>query len=148
MLYRILADGVMIVHFAFIMYVATGVVLAWRWPALVWVHLPALAWGVGTVTIGFPCPLTPMEKGLRRLAGDEAYEGGFVDHYVEDVIYPDEYSFVLRSLAVVTIVVGYVGLRRRARTSAANHDGAAQAVDAELLDVADYFDRRVAPPRA
>ena len=114
MLYRILADGVMIVHFAFIMFVAVGAVLAWRWPALVWAHLPALVWGVGSVTIGLPCPLTPLEKGLRHLAGDAGYEGGFVDHYIEDVIYPDEYSVVLRALAVVTIVAGYLGLPRRA----------------------------------
>ncbi|MEO7837213.1 MAG: DUF2784 domain-containing protein [Acidimicrobiales bacterium] len=147
MLYRILADGVMIFHFAFIMYVATGVMLAWRWPALVWVHLPALAWGVGTVTIGFPCPLTPLEKGLRHLAGDAGYEGGFVDHYMEGVIYPDKYSFFLRALAVVTIVAGYLGLRHRARTVLPPNDGTAQAVNAELLDIADNVDRRVAPPR-
>ncbi len=116
MLYRILADGVMIVHFAFILFVAVGSVLAWRWPALVWVHLPALAWGVGTVTIGFACPLTPLEKGLRRLAGDGGYQGGFVDHYIEGVIYPDEYSFVLHALAALVTVVGYLRvLRRRAR---------------------------------
>lgn len=113
MLYRILADGVMVVHFAFIIFVATGALLAWRWPVLVWVHLPALAWGIATVMIGFPCPLTPLEKGLRRLAGDEGYEGGFVDHYIEDVIYPDRYSSILRALAVVTIVTGYGGLRRK-----------------------------------
>jgi hypothetical protein len=115
MLYRILADGVVVVHFAFILFVAVGAVLAWRWPALVRVHLPALAWGAGTVVIGFPCPLTPLEKGLRRLAGEEGYQGGFVDHYIEDVIYSDEYTVVLRAVAVATIVVGYLGLRGRRR---------------------------------
>lgn len=111
MLYRVLADGVMVVHFAFIVFVAVGAVVAWRWPALIWAHLPAMAWGLGTVTIGLPCPLTPLEKGLRRRAGDEGYEGGFVDHYIEDVIYPDEYSSVLRSLVAVMVVAGYWGLR-------------------------------------
>ena len=120
MFYRVLADGVMIVHFAFILFVAVGAVLAWRWPALVWAHLPAVAWGVGSVAIGFPCPLTPLEKGLRRMAGDEGYRGGFVDHYIEDVIYPDEYSAVLRGLAGVTIVAGYVGFRRVRRDVATN----------------------------
>jgi hypothetical protein len=113
MLYRILADGVMVVHFAFIIFVAIGALLAWRWPALVWVHLPALVWGIATVTIGFPCPLTAIEKGSRRLAGSEGYEGGFVDHYLEDVIYPARYSSMFRALAVVTIVAGYGGLRRK-----------------------------------
>lgn len=117
MLYRVLADAVVIVHFGFILFVAGGALLAWRWPALVWAHLPALAWGAGTVTIGFPCPLTGLEKRVRRLAGDDGYAGGFVDHYVEDVIYPDEYSLALRSLVVVAVVVGYLGVRHRAHTA-------------------------------
>lgn len=113
MLYRIAADAVMILHFTFIVFFAAGPLLAWRWPRVVWAHLPALAWGAGTVLIGFQCPLTGLEKGLRRLAGSEGYDGGFVDHYIEDVIYPDEYAFVLRALAAVIIAAGYVGLRRR-----------------------------------
>ena len=113
MLYRFLADGVVVVHFAFIVFVVLGPLLAWRWPALVWAHLPALAWGLATVTVGLPCPLTPLEKGLRRLADDQAYEGGFVDHYIEDVIYPDEYTLLLRAFAVVTIIAGYSRLGRR-----------------------------------
>ena len=115
MLYRIVADGVVVMHFAFIVFVAMGAVLAWRWPALVRVHLPALAWGVGTVVIGFPCPLTPLEKGLRRRAGDQGYDGGFVDHYIEGVIYPEEYSSILRALALVVIVAGYSRLLSRSR---------------------------------
>ena len=118
MLYRILADAVMIGHFAFILFIAVGALLAWRWPALVWVHLPALAWGIGTVLIGFPCPLTPLELALRERAGDAGYEGGFVDHYIEGVIYPEEYTTVLRALVVVAVVAGYCGVRRRARATA------------------------------
>jgi hypothetical protein len=118
MLFRILADAVVVVHLGFIMFVATGALLAWRWPALVWLHLPALAWGVGTIAIGFPCPLTSLEKGLRGLAGSGGYEGGFVDRYIEDVAYPDEYSLVLRALAAVAILVGYLGrLAARPRTA-------------------------------
>ena len=113
MLYRVLADAVVVVHLAFIMFVATGALLAWRWPSLVWVHLPALAWGVATIAIGLPCPLTSIEKGLRRLGGAGGYEGGFVDRYVEDVVYPDEYSLVLRALAAVAVVAGYLGRARR-----------------------------------
>jgi hypothetical protein len=117
MLYRILADGVMVVHFAFILFVVVGAVLAWRWPAVLWVHVPALAWGVGTVAIGFPCPLTTLENGLRRVAGDAGYGGGFVDRYIEDVIYPDEYTILLRGLAALAIAGSYVAVLRRARSA-------------------------------
>jgi hypothetical protein len=113
MLFDVLADVVMVVHLAFILFVAVGALLAWRWPRLVWLHVPAVAWGVGIIAIGYECPLTPLEKWLRRRAGDEGYEGGFVDRYVEDVIYPEEFTSLLRALAAVVIVAGYVRLFRR-----------------------------------
>lgn len=113
MLYRILADAVVFVHLAFILFVAGGALLAWRWPRLAWAHLPALAWGVGTVVVGFPCPLTDVEKALQRRAGEHAYDGGFVDQYLENVVYPEQYTPALRALAGVLVLVGYLGLRRR-----------------------------------
>lgn len=113
MLYRILADAVVVVHLGFLVFVAVGAVLAWRWPAVVWAHLPALAWAIGSLSIGFPCPLTGLEKGLRRRTGTEGYEGGFVDHYIEDLVYPDEYTSILRALVAVTVVLGYLRLSRR-----------------------------------
>jgi hypothetical protein len=117
MLYRVLADSVVVVHFAFILFVAGGPLLAWRWRAVAWFHPPALAWAAVIVTVGAPCPLTSLEKGLRRLAGGEGYDEGFVDRYIENVIYPGEYTAVLRALAAAVIVVGYVGLRRRAHAA-------------------------------
>jgi len=113
MIYRILAGAVVYLHFGFILFAATGALLTWRWPRLAWAHLPASAWGVGSVIVGFPCPLTALEKTLRRLAGASGYEGGFVDQYIEGVIYPPEYSSILRAVAAMTIMVGYVGLRSR-----------------------------------
>ena len=113
MTYRIAADAVMILHFAFILFVATGALLAWRRPRLVWLHVPALGWGLATLAIGLDCPLTGLEKGLRRLAGTEGYTGGFVDHYLDNVVYPEAYGSLLRALAGVAIVAGYLLLHRR-----------------------------------
>lgn len=117
MLYSILAHSIMVLHFAFTIFVAIGALLAWRWPVLVRLHLPAVGWAFVTVVLGFPCPLTPLEKNLRRLAGDQGYLGGFIDHYIEGVIYPDKYSFAIRSVATTTIAVGYVVIVRRARAT-------------------------------
>ncbi|HVE46653.1 MAG TPA: DUF2784 domain-containing protein [Acidimicrobiales bacterium] len=103
---------------AFILFVAAGALLTWAWPRMAWAHLPALAWGVGTVTIGFPCPLTSLEKALERRGSGNSYDGGFVDHYLEDVIFPGEYNSALRALAAVVIVFGYSGLLRRGRQPA------------------------------
>jgi hypothetical protein len=112
MLYRTLSDVVVIVHLGFIVFVAVGGLLAWRWRWLVWLHLPAVVWGAAIVVIGFDCPLTPLEKWLRERGGEAAYEGGFVDRYVEGVVYPDEFTPYLRGLAALLIVIGYARILR------------------------------------
>lgn len=118
MVYRVLADLVVLTHFAFLGFVAAGPLLARRWRPLVWLHLPALAWAVGIVAIGYDCPLTSLEKHLRRLAGEPGYPGGFVDRYVENVLYPQRFTPVLLALAAVAIAAGYATLpRARARTA-------------------------------
>jgi hypothetical protein len=111
--YRLVADAVVLVHLAFIVFVAVGGVLAWRWPRLIWFHLAAVAWGAGIVAIGWDCPLTPLEKHFRELGGEPGYRGGFVDRYVEGVIYPERYTTLLRALVAITIAVGWFGLLRR-----------------------------------
>jgi Protein of Unknown function (DUF2784) len=116
MVYRVLADAVVFVHFAFVVFVAVGSLLARYRPVFVWLHLPALAWAVGIVTVGYECPLTALENRLRRLGGEGAYPGGFVDHYIENVLYPQRLTPLLLILAGGTVVVGYVALltdRRR-----------------------------------
>ena len=114
MVFDVLAGVVLVVHLAFILFVAVGALVAWRWPRLVWLHVPAVAWGVGIIVIGYECPLTPLEKWLRRRAGGDGYEGGFVDRYMENVVYPEEITPLLRALAAVMIVTGYVWLNRSA----------------------------------
>jgi hypothetical protein len=111
----LLADVVVVVHLAFIIFVAVGAVIAWRWRLLVWLHVPALAYGVGIVTIGWTCPLTPLEKWLRPR---KDYEGGFVDHYLEDVVWPEELTPLLWGGTLVLVVVGYAGVLVRVRRSA------------------------------
>ena len=113
MVYRLLADFVVVVHFAFILFVAGGALLAWRRPWLLWLHVPSLGWALAGITVGVPCPLTSVEKSLRDLAGQEGYAGGFVDQYIEGVVYPGSLTPLLRALAAVAIVAGYAGLRLR-----------------------------------
>lgn len=85
----LLADAVVVTHFAFIVLVIFGGLLAvWRW-RLAWLHLPALAWGLWIQFTGRICPLTPLENRLRALGGEAGYNGGFVEHYLLALIYPD-----------------------------------------------------------
>ena len=69
MLHRLLADGVMATHFGYLVYLVVGGFLAWRWPRAIYPHLVAVAWALGIVLIGFPCPLTGIERRLRQPEG-------------------------------------------------------------------------------
>src|SRR5690606_28688271 len=79
MMYRLLADTTLVVHFAFVLFVVLGglLVLRWRWVA--WIHLPAVLWGAFVELTGRICPLTPLELWLRNLGGQRGYEGGFIE---------------------------------------------------------------------
>src|SRR2546421_11199209 len=88
MVYRALADCVVLLHAGFVAFVLLGGFLAWRWGALVWVHAPAALWGAAIEYGGWTCPLTPLEHALRARAGREGYRGGVVEHYVIPPLYP------------------------------------------------------------
>lgn len=88
MVYRLLADGVLLLHFAFIVFVAAGALLVWRWRRIAWLHVPAVIWGVYVELAGRICPLTPLENHLRRLGGEAGYGDDFVAHYLLPLIYP------------------------------------------------------------
>lgn len=88
MIWRILADLLVILHLAFAAFVVLGGFLAWKWRRAALAHLPALAWGLWVETSGQVCPLTPLENHLRQLAGEAGYQGGFLNHYVVPVLYP------------------------------------------------------------
>ncbi|MGE3787485.1 MAG: DUF2784 domain-containing protein [Nitrospirales bacterium] len=88
MLWRILADLILLIHLAFIIFVIVGGFLAIRWPRLAWVHLPAMVWGAAIEFSGWICPLTPLENWLLRTGGLAGYSGGFIEQYVLPVIYP------------------------------------------------------------
>ena len=111
MLHRRLADGVMATHFGYLVYLVVGGFLAWRWPRAIYPHLVAVAWALGIVLIGFPCPLTGIERRLRSETG----EFGFIDRYLEGVVYPEEFTTVLRIGVAVMVAIAYRGwFRRRA----------------------------------
>jgi hypothetical protein len=122
MLYRLLADLVVVLHFAFVLFVVLGGLFALRWPRAAWIHLPVAVWGAGIELVQGICPLTPLENRLRRLGGEAGYSGGFVEHYVLPVLYPAELSRdVQLGLGIFVIVLNVaiytlVWRRRRSRS--------------------------------
>jgi hypothetical protein len=116
---RILADAVVVLHVAFVVFVVAGGLLALRWPRVLWAHAPAAVWGALIEFAGWICPLTPLENELRRRGGEAGYEGGFVEHYVLPILYPGALTrttqVVLGVLVVAINAVVYVVVIRRLR---------------------------------
>ena len=123
------ADLVVIAHLCFILFVVLGGFLTWVWPKMIWVHVPVALWGaiVEIVPSQKPgvnlCPLTQLENYLRRQAGQSGYEGGFIEHYIEPIVYPPGLTPAMQlwlGIGVVlinTIVYTVFVLRRKKRRS-------------------------------
>jgi len=110
MLYRALADGILILHVGFVVFVVLGAALAFRWPKVIWIHLPAAAWGAFVELTGRLCPLTPLEVRLRRLGGEAGYPGDFVEHYLVPLLYPTHLTPDLQLTLGAVVVVVNAGL--------------------------------------
>ena len=122
MLYRCLADAVLLVHLAFVVFVVAGGLLALRWPRAAWLHVPAALWGAIVEWSGTVCPLTPLEVTLRRWGGEAGYGGGFVEHHVLPLLYPASLTRGVQ-LMLGTLVLAINGLvYAAALTSSARRD--------------------------
>lgn len=100
----LLAELTMALHFAVLAYIVFGAYPAWWRPKLLLVHLPFALWGLGIATLGFICPLTLLEDHLRGRSGP-----GFIERYLDGVLYPGEYLVLSRVLAAAVVVIGYAG---------------------------------------
>ena len=101
----ILADALVLLHLLFVVFVMTGGFLLVRWPRLLWLHLPAAAWGAFIEFSGGICPLTPLENSLRVLGGGSAYSGDFVERYLLPLLYPAQLTPALQQV-LGGVVVG------------------------------------------
>jgi hypothetical protein len=123
MIYLALADAVLVLHLAFILFVVLGGLLVlWR-RGFVWLHLPAVAWGILIEFTGWICPLTPFENWLRMQGGDRGFSGGFINHYLASLIYPEGLTrglqWLLGALVLAVNAAIYLRIwRGRARTGA------------------------------
>jgi uncharacterized membrane protein YhhN len=120
MWFRTLADGVLAVHFLFVLFVILGGFLALRWRRLAYVHIPVALYGAAIEFLGFVCPLTPLEVWLRRRGGEAGYAGGFIEHYITAALYPTGLTREIQlALGVGVLVINAIayGLwwRRRRR---------------------------------
>jgi hypothetical protein len=118
---RIAADLVLTLHLGFIVFVVLGGLLIVRFRWVVFVHIPAAAWGTFVELTGRICPLTTWENALRRSAGESGYADSFVEHYIVPIIYPAgltrSIQFWIAGIVVIANIVIYGWLLYRWGTS-------------------------------
>jgi len=107
--YHALANLVLIIHLAFVLFVVLGGFLVLKWKSLAWVHLPACLWGALVELAGWICPLTPLENWLREKGSGLVYQTDFIEHYLLSLLYPatlTRSSQVFLGLLVLTVNLG------------------------------------------
>jgi len=109
-MYGFLADLVVLLHFAFVLFVVAGGLLTLRWRKIAWIHIPAVVWGIAIELTGWVCPLTPLENHFRREGGAAAYNESFVVHYIEPVLYPEGLTRGSQIALAATILIVNVAI--------------------------------------
>lgn len=100
--YHVLADGVMVLHLAWILFVCCGAFLALRRPRVAWAHAPALICTLVWNIMGWYCPLTDLEHHLLALQGEPMiWQRTFVSQYLPPFIYPDLSERWIRAGAIL-----------------------------------------------
>lgn len=95
-------------HFAFLAYLVAGGFLALRWPRSTALHVAAVGWGMGSVLLSWPCPLTWLERWARAEAGMAPLPpDGFIAHYVTGVLYPANAATAVQVLVFVAVAVSW-----------------------------------------
>ena len=95
--YQIMADGILLLHALFAVFIVAGQVLivagafrGWSWIRNRWfrvAHLCAIVIVILQSWVGVICPLTILEGRLRAQAGQETYEGTFMQFWLERFLY-------------------------------------------------------------
>jgi len=104
-MYPLLANLVLIVHLAFVVFVLCGGLLVLRWQWIAWLHVPAIAWGAFVEFSDWICPLTPLENWLRAQGGDISYRSDFIAQYLLPVLYPGDLTRDLQLLLGTVVIV-------------------------------------------
>lgn len=118
MVARAAAELVMVLHFGVLLFLVVGGFIAWRWRAVIYAHLVIAFWGCLIVTFPLDCPLTSVENFFRERAGMPVLSTGFIDTYIDGVLYPEALAGAVQLLVGAIVVTSWVGYHRKWRTEA------------------------------
>jgi hypothetical protein len=107
-IYSALAILVLILHALFILWVVFGAFVTRSRRVLRWLHIVSLVWGILTELLPWPCPLTVLENWLEAKSGVEPYQGSFLLHYLDKLVYPDISATLLTVAGVILCALNLV----------------------------------------
>jgi Protein of Unknown function (DUF2784) len=105
MLYQVSADLVLLLHCTFVLFVLFVGFLLIKWPRLMWLHLPAMAWWTFVEFSGWICPLTPLENWLRAQAGEATYAENFIVRSLSLILYPDALTHEIQLILGTALLI-------------------------------------------
>ncbi len=108
-----LAVAVLVLHGLFILWVVFGAFVTRSRPILRWLHIGSLVWGILTELLPWPCPLTLLENWFEAKLGVEPYQGGFLLHYLDKLIYPNisQTALTIAGVLVCALNLTFYGLQ-------------------------------------
>ena len=115
--YRMAADIVVAIHFAWILFLIGGAFIGRRVRWVMWTHLAALGYSVLLQAFSWICPLTYLEIWLWNRTPAGSYSGSFIAHYLEKLVYmeiPRGLLFVLTGIVIGFSAVVYYNAMRKA----------------------------------
>jgi hypothetical protein len=124
--YAAFAVGVLLIHVLFVVWVLAGTLLTRLRPILRRLHIASLVWGICAEVLPGVCPLTSLENWLESRAGVQPYQGGFLLHYLDALVYPDISGTLLMTAGVAACLLNLGVYARRfwnARREQANLSG-------------------------
>ena len=104
-MYEFAADLTLIVHFAFIIFVVFGALLFFVSTKIIYVHVPALIWGIYIEITHSICPLTYLENWFLQKANLTTYSEGFIQNYLVPIVYPKHLTDNLQIYFAIVLIV-------------------------------------------
>ena len=104
-MYELAADLTLIVHFAFIIFVVFGALLFFVSTKIIYVHVPALIWGIYIELTHSVCPLTYLENWFLQKANLATYSEGFIQNYLVPIVYPTNLTVDLQTYLAIVLIV-------------------------------------------
>ena len=104
-MYEFFANLTLITHFIFILFVIFGGLIFFIFSKVIYIHLPALIWGIYIEFTNSICPLTYLENWFLYLGGQTTYSGNFINKYLYKIIYPQGLSTDIQIYLGIILIV-------------------------------------------